>query len=97
MNGSKVGVFKGRTALSFVLCASIAVASVAYADDTDVYSNAYFWFRGMAADANGNGIYDKGEMSDALAASHICVRFGAYRSFEGRKSALNSRGRRSMG
>ena len=32
-----------------------------------------------------------------VAASHICVRFGAYRSFEGRKSALNSRGRRSMG
>ena len=51
MNGSKVGVFKGRMALSFVLGASIAVAGVAYADDTDVYSNAYFWFRGMAADA----------------------------------------------
>ena len=73
MNGSKVGVFKGRTALSFVLCASIAVAGVAYADDTDVYSNAYFWFRGMAADANGNGIYDKGEMSDALGGTWMQV------------------------
>ena len=38
MNGSKVGVFKGRTALAFALCVSVAVTGVAYADDTDVWT-----------------------------------------------------------
>ena len=54
-------------------CAAAIVALGGLSVRADVYSNAYFWFRGMAADANGNGTYDKGEMRDALGGTWMQV------------------------
>ncbi len=54
-------VLGGGRKLALVVC--LAMLSGAYAD---VYSNAYFWMRGMGADANGNGYLDNGELHDAL-------------------------------
>jgi hypothetical protein len=42
------------------------VAALAGGAWADVYSNAYFWMRGMGMDANGNGHLDNGELHDAL-------------------------------
>lgn len=46
-----------------ILTLAAACAGGAWAD---VYSNAYFWLRGMGADANGNGCLDNDELHDAL-------------------------------
>ena len=59
--------------LLILTCAMAIVALGGLSVRADVYSNAYFWFRGMAADANGNGIYDKGEMRDALGGTWMPV------------------------
>ncbi len=47
-----------------LICASI-VAACAYVH-ADVYSNVYFWSRGLATDADGDGVMDIGEGRDSL-------------------------------
>ena len=59
--------------LLILTCVAALTAFGGLSVRADVYGNAYFWFRGMAADANGNGIYDKGEMSDALGGTWMQV------------------------